>query len=411
MPRPPRLTLWWRPLAVLALATQLVWHVWDVAPPGLLDRSGRLKAPDFLQFYTFGRLVTSDRSSLYDAAAHAATAREIHPRLTLENFTPNYSPFVALLMAPLAWVPFGQAMAVFSILSVALYALAVRLLLAVTATLGRVPRDIVLLCAAWPALFMTLRYGQISALTLALFATAASCHLRGAPLAAGAALGLAVYKPNLLVTPVLTLLLAREWRLLAGVALGAGLGLAVGAGVVGLQGMAAYSGILIDLAGNPTIVQMFGTEQHSLRGLLQMWGLHGVALRLATWLAIPLGALASAYVWHRTRDQRLRWAALVVAALLASPHLLTYDLLVLAVPLLLLGDWLIELPRVARRPWIWALALMYAGAWPGTFLARVYGVQISTIGMLLALSLIVLAAGLPMGRQACERTLDDQFEA
>jgi hypothetical protein len=75
--------------------------------------------------------------------------------------------------------------------------------------------------------------------------------------------------------------------------------------------------------------------------------------------------------------------------LAASPHLLTYDLLLLAVPLLLVVDWLRTTSSANRREhWSWALVFLYFGAWPGTFIARLYHVQISTVGMVWLLWLL-----------------------
>ncbi len=69
---------WQLALAILAFGL-LAWHCYDSATPGLLDRAGRVKAPDFLQFYTYGTLARESRwSSLYDrggARGGGATAR------------------------------------------------------------------------------------------------------------------------------------------------------------------------------------------------------------------------------------------------------------------------------------------------------------------------------------------------
>jgi len=42
--------------------------------------------------------------------------------------------------------------------------------------------------------------------------------------------------------------------------------------------------------------------------------------------------------------------------------------------------------------WLTLLVLLYAGAWPGTLLARIYAVQCSTIGMGLGLWLLAQAS-------------------
>jgi hypothetical protein len=94
-------------------------------------------------------------------------------------------------------------------------------------------------------------------------------------------------------------------------------------------------------------------------------------------------------VWRLTEDRRPRFAALSLATLLASPHLLTYDLLLLVVPIALLTDWIVDATdRPPSGVWLAILAMLYFAAWPGTLLARVYGVQMSTVGMVMGLWLL-----------------------
>ena len=103
-------------------------------------------------------------------------------------------------------------------------------------------------------------------------------------------------------------------------------------------------------------------------------------------ITVPLAAWFGALAWRRHEDWRPRWAALVLASLLASPHVLTYDLLLLAVPLMLVADW--ELERhgsIAGESKRWALGGLYFSAWPGVFIARLFHVQVSTLAMALLL--------------------------
>jgi hypothetical protein len=399
---PPRGARRWRLAACLLLAGTAAWHAYDLAVPGLRDRAGRLKAPDFLQFYTYGALAASGPpAALYDPSAHAAVARErIRPPITLTDFRPNYPPVVAWLVSPLASLPLLEAMAAFSLLSVACYASAVWLIAATGrsgALSGRVKAlrdiDLALAAAAFPALFTVLRYGQLSALTLLLVAGAIAAAAARRDLLAGALLGLLVYKPNLLLLPALLFLVTRQWRLLAGLALGAGAELLADLALAGAAPMRQYLATLAGIARQPELVQYYPAESHSLRGFVRLllpWPPLATAAGLA---AVPLAAWLAARAWRAHGDWRPRWAALVLAALVASPHLLTYDLLLLAAPLLLLVDWhLAGLGQVPRGEWRWALLGLYFAAWPGTFVARLFQVQVSTVGMLAALWLIARGA-------------------
>jgi alpha-1,2-mannosyltransferase len=385
----------WRLAALALFGTLLAWHSYDVATPGLIDRSGRLKAPDFLQFYTYGALVAGNQAAeLYDADAHAAIARRVvDPRLTLSAFVPNYSPVIAWLATPLASLPFPTAMAVFAVVSAVLYGAAIATLASVTARIKADVETAVLVAAAFPAMFITLRYGQISPLSLLILAAATVAAARGRPWLAGAILGLLVYKPNLLLAPGLLFLATGQWRLLMGLMVGAGGELALSLALVGPDVMRQYLALLVTLAKHPELVQFYPAESHSLRGLVQLLLPWSPLVTATTAIAIPLGTWLAVRVWRAHADFRPRWAALAMASLVASPHVLTYDLILLAVPLVLLLDWWLETGSGLASPMFrWGLALLYFGAWPGPFIARLYQVQVSTVGMLGLLWLLAQAS-------------------
>jgi alpha-1,2-mannosyltransferase len=377
-------------LFILFLITVGV-HTWDLYTPGLLDRTGRLKGPDFLQFYTYGSLVRGGLTDrLYDPAAHAEMMRaRVDDRMTLKEFRPNYSPVVAWLVAPFARLPFLPALAAWSLASVILYGLAIAFIARCTEHLRTDRVTIAIAAAAFPALFVVLRYGQLSALTLTLLATAVWLSFRQQPLSAGLALGLIAYKPNLLVVPILALALAREWRLLAGIA-AASIGAAItGLTLAGWEPVLQYWRVLTTIALNPDVVQAYPTESHSARGFMRLVAPWPPVLMLTSLVAVVLSTWAVALVWRRSSDWRLRWAALTLGMLIATPHLLTYDLLLLAVPLILTADWVLSESPSRTGSWCIGLALLYGSAWPGTLVARLYGFQPSTIGMALTLWLLV----------------------
>ena len=380
--------------ALALLATLVVWHTYDLSAPGLTDRSSRLKAPDFLQFYTYGSLVAANRAdALYDADAHAAMARRVvSPELTLSEFRPNYSPVIAWLAVPLASLPFGAAMAVFAAVSAAAYCAALVLLWSVTTKIRADAVTTALVAVAWPTLFAVLRYGQISAFSLLVVAAATVAAAHGRTWLAGAALGLLVYKPNLLLGPGLILLAAGQWRLVAGLILGAGSEIALDLALAGPDVMRQYLATLLALARQPELVQFYPAESHSLRGFVRLLVPWSPLVNATGVVALPLAAWIGARIWRTHRDFRPRWAALVLASLVASPHVLTYDLVLLAVPIVMLVDWWLDLG--ARRPSGvsgWGLTLLYFGAWPGTFIARLYHVQLSTVGMVWLLWLLAQA--------------------
>lgn len=380
---------------IVGIAWLTALNAWDLAPPGLLDRTGRLKCPDFLQFYTYGSLVRAGESAaLYDPAAHARVARSrVDSRLTLEQFHPNYSPVVAWIFAPLAGLPYLGAMALWAILSWLLCCVGLALLLRLAPRLAADPVSFWLVAAAWPTTFVDLRYGQLSALSLFWLVVGVRLAARDWNLLAGLALGCLAYKPNLLVVPALVFLFAGQWRLLTGMLIGASVQIAASIAGVGWTVFAEYLRVLATIAQHPDVVQLYPAESHSVAGQLRLWSAPAVLVRAATVVGLAVAVWLTTKVWRSTADQRPRWAALVIATLVASPHLLTYDLLLLAVPLVLITDWRWEMTgRPPVEAWLAALLLLYLGAMPGTMVARIYGVQCSTVGMCLGLWLLAQAS-------------------
>jgi hypothetical protein len=98
----------------------------------------------------------------------------------------------------------------------------------------------------------------------------------------------------------------------------------------------------------------------------------------------------------------LRWAELVILTLLASPHLVTYDLLLLTVPLMVLADWAVRHPGHPRRATIVILlVLAYVANFSGSLVAMFTHVQASTI-VLALLAWQVLAISTPQDAEIDE---------
>ena len=371
-----------RVCATALLLVSVFVHARDLATPGLLDASGRIKGSDYMRLYVTGALAGAGRwKELYSADAHVREAqRRIDPGIRMSGLHPNYGPLTGVMLAPLARFPFLTSYALFCAASVALLLLAAAVLVRHTSNL-RSQRGVVLVCAAAsPALFESLRYGQLSAFSAMLFALAAAAHGTGRPVLAGVALSGLIFKPPLLVAPLAVLVLRRENRLVGGVLLGA---IAQVLLVLPFAGAAAFGdwiSVLAIQARTPEMVQGFPAEVHSVRGFLRLLGLSGVGLTAAFVASAAAIVAFTAYVWARFSDWRPRWIALTLAAILASPHLLTYDLLLLLVPIALAADLLLD---GVRAPW-WVMPVLpalYFASLVSPLLARWTHVQYSTLAM------------------------------
>ena len=342
---------------------------------------------DFLAFYTAGTFVGEGRTdALYDLEAVRAFQRETAATVGLE-LAPDAvgpwwnPPFYAWVFVPLAGLGFPAALWVWTALNLAAVAGAAILLAQMlcdgagnTAGSGRWGLVPLLIVASAPfALLVT--HGQSTGTSLLLLTlTVAAWRSRQAVLA-GAVLGLLCYKPQLAVILAAVLVLDLGWRALAGLAVAGG----------ALLGVTLWTlpGTLTDylhrLPANLRYMQVdhaYLWDRHATlkafwRLLLQGLGAGEVsgAVTLLWLLSGAAVATALAAVWIRCRaarttsaDARDRLIAITIAATpLLMPFYFDYDLLLLAVPAVLVAArWSAGDDQSIGR---WGI-----GAWVGLYL-------------------------------------------
>src|SRR6187200_3372983 len=101
-----------------------LWSVWlvDISGPGVVDRLGKIKGTDFLQFYVAGSLVRDGRTDLlYDVRSFYARAQAVAGTSHETLFVPVQSPQTAFAFAPLAAVGYTSALAIWLAVAVLLY--------------------------------------------------------------------------------------------------------------------------------------------------------------------------------------------------------------------------------------------------------------------------------------------------
>jgi len=382
--------------AVLTAKRLLVWgvglfalswfiHLQTTLTPGLVDRVGRLKGSDYVQFYVMGSLVRDGRAGdLYDPQAHIDEGRRrIDPNLQFYASHPNYGPQVALAFVPLAGLSYGWSLTVFLALSLLCYAAAVWIVWRDCAALRGHGPIVAVLAAASPLLLTVVRYGQASAFAVLALALALAAFRRGRLFLAGAAVGCVAYKPQLALLFGVALLAARQWRAVAGAVAAAAGQLAIGWLVAGSAAMTQYFAELWLLARNPSLVQTYASELHSVRGFVRLLVPYAPVVTACAVAALLVGVAAAIRTWRSDSPTPLRFGEIVVLTILVSPHLLAYDLLLLTIPLLVFADWAVEHPKRRQAGIAFALALLYFAPFSGMIVARLTGVQVSVIVMAL----------------------------
>ena len=352
---------------------------------GLRARSG-----DFSQFYTAGLLANrGEIDRLYDQAYFFGLQREWKEDGGLFSL---YPPMMALFMMPLARLPFHAALVVWWGIQAACFA-GVGWILYGMMDLSRRWRVIALASLAnlFP-LAIAVRMAHLAPMLLLVLAGGIVLHSRGKTVSAGLLLSLLAIKPQLAVGLVLWLCLRRDLRTLAGVAAGM---LAQAAAVAAAFGPAVFRDYLQQL---PVIAAICRTLFHyspifeqSASGIVDnlLW-MHGAdrSVRIVAMLAAHILAAAAASILlvrtvsaarpftfgkvARREPGTLRvahaaqyeYAAAVLFMLLFPPYLLVYDLLLLAVPLVLLWStprWPVGVVLYATATMLAATLAMWTG--------------------------------------------------
>jgi alpha-1,2-mannosyltransferase len=374
-----RIALWAGTLLCLGWLS----HGWEVAGSGLATRSGTVKGADYIQFYLMGSRVKQGRGDLlYDMTKITDFARSrISPRLEHHPERNPYGPQVALAFAPLAQLPFLPSLAVFSLISACFYSGAVWLLWRHAAGLHGDGRYVALVAAAYPALLVTLRFGQISTVTLVAPALVVAALAANRRFLAGMCLGVLAYKPQLLVVAVPVLVVARDWRGIMGVVVAGAAQLTIAWAAVGAGVMEQYALTLAQVTQRPDVVMLYPENSHSLRGFLRLLGVPPTVASAVSVACVLACAVPLARTWRGGAPPLMRVSALILLTLLLTPHLITYDLLLLAVPIVAIAEWAATHTEYAgaRRAMVVAVMLYCASFSP--VLAEHAHIQLSTLAI------------------------------
>ena len=296
-----------------------------VLSSGGLDPTGKPLGTDFLSFWAASKLALAGHpAEVYQPAIHAQAERSVFPGAPLGYAAFFYPPVFLLICLPLALAPYLASLVLW------LGATGLACWQVVRQWANRsVPR---LAALAFPATLINAGHGQNAFLTTALFG-AGGLLLASRPFLAGACLGALIFKPHLGLLIPIALLAGRQWKAIAGaVAAAAAL---IAASVLAF-GWEAWAGFLStsSLARAALEQELVGSaKMESAFAAVRLW--HGpLGAAYAVQAAVALAAAATmAVVFYRRRNDRAAVAALVAASLLASPFLLDYDLMLMAVPL------------------------------------------------------------------------------
>jgi hypothetical protein len=330
----------------LALIPLYVWsiYIWSVFTQQLPFE--RFRATwrlfrDFTHFYILGIIARRhDAIALYDPVAQ----REMTAALNVPDhvdalFVPSYGPQVALMFRPLAAFSYEPALVIWLIVSLGLYFAAAFAIWRKASGLRDHKWPLFVAVASAPAMHALLMYGQNTAVALCCFVTAYLCLLRGQKFSAGLAIGMLFYKPQLGLASAIVFVAIRQWRVVMGAAVVAVAQMIIATAYWGWGILPAYGTALAKIPESLAAIEPAKQHLHSWRAFFQLMGFEGTYLTGLTITASSLTIAATVAIWRRTPDLRVRFAALLIATVLASPHTYVYDLVILTP----VWVWLVEL--------------------------------------------------------------------
>lgn len=328
-------------LRLLAVLNVVMLAALVLTSHGGVDRNGFLLGSDFVSFWTVGHMLQLGADP-YDSAAHIAAQRSFFASdsgYTAFFYPPSFLPFCR----PLGLVGYFPALGAWLMATGALYLAAGRLWWREAG----ITTPLWLLFLAFPAVPIVITHGQTAFLVAGLLGLGAWL-VPSRPLLAGVLFGLATIKPQFGLLLPLALMMTRQWKVIVIAALTA-LSLAVFSALTfGPEvwthwfsaSARAQDAMAVGAVGYAKMASPFATLK--LLGAATMLA-YGVQAAISLGVA---GVLAQS-AWKSAWSPGLA-ALTLTGALLVTPFVLDYDMVLLAFPLLWLtgqglrdgfGDW------------------------------------------------------------------------
>jgi hypothetical protein len=211
---------------------------------------------------------------------------------------------------------------------------------------------------------------------------------RHRPWLAGFAFGLLAIKPQFGIPLAVVVVACGEWKMLAGAVSSV---LAQAAAVwlmLGTDALTAFAGNIPTMLAYADMLEAKPFLSHSVRAVTRL---------APNWIGVPMWAIVSAIVlWYTVRIWKsqaplsVRLGVVVLASVLVNPHVILYDLTVLALPLVWVGAYMQAAARREHAGPYWMVVYWF---FVTTFMptAAAIGLQLSVATMVALLVLIARA--------------------
>lgn len=308
---------------VVYLAASFVQGSW------LIDPAGHGIPTDFVNVWAAGKLALGGNpAAAYDSTIH----KQIESSAVGYEFSGYYAwlyppPFLAVA-ALLALYPYVAAYAGWVAATLSIYVVTIRWL--VGHRLGY------LLAGAFPAVLANAMVGQNGFVTASLIGGTLG-FMERQPALAGCCLGLLTYKPHFGILFPLVLIVARRWTVFF---VAAAVAIAMAAASWIAFGTATWAAFFREIPNASNAYLSQGrADWDKLQSVFGLVRVVGGSEQIAWSLQIAVGAMVAVAIcvmWQSRARFDFKAAALATGALLVTPYVYLYDLVVLAIPVALL---------------------------------------------------------------------------
>ncbi len=294
---------------------------------GDLDVLGRPLGTDFANVWSAGHMALSGMPvDVYNPQKHYLTQQVMFHDHAVPYYGWHYPPFFLLVATALALLPYGWALAVWVGLTLPLYLGVVLGIMRSTAPLSLT----ISLALAFSAVPIVILHGQNGFLTAALLGTGL-LFVDKRPVLAGIAFGLLVYKPQFGPLIPLVLAFSGRWTVFAAASLTVLILIGLTIAVFGVD---IWSAFLANTHFTRVDVLESGAigwgKLQSLFAALRSLGAPVLIAYVAQGLLAAGVAFTTMRLWRQPVAPALKSAGLVTGAVLVTPYVLDYDLVVLA---------------------------------------------------------------------------------
>ena len=313
-------------LGVIVIATL----AWIGLSDGLIDPNGKPLGTDFSNVYAAGELtLKGEPEAAYDPVRQHAAEQEVFGGRAVPFYGWHYPPLFLFAAAALALLPYGWALFAWMALTLPLYVAVMRAI---------VPRrETLVIALAFPAVFVNLGHGQNGFLTAALLG-GALLLLDRRPILAGILIGLLAYKPQFGVLIPLVLAASGRWPAFAAAAATVVAAAAATYAAFGIESWIAFG----ESTGftRQVVLEAGGTGWEKIQSIFSAARMWGAGVETAYVAQFAVGALIAAslvWLWRSAAAFPLKAAALAAGSLLATPYVLDYDMVALAISIAFLA--------------------------------------------------------------------------